>query len=422
VISLRGGTLVELSGRAEAGSVTLGDDGRLGGPDTGAQVIDCTGCVVMPGLVCGHTHLYSALARGMPGSGPAPTNFVEILERVWWKLDRVLDGPMITASALAGARDALLAGTTTLIDHHASPGCIDGSLDLIADACQELGLRAATCYEVTDRHGKPDARRGVVENDRFLRENRRPLVRGLVGAHASFTMGDDTLAACGEVARAHGVGVHIHVSEDAADLQDALRRGAPGVVARLAAAQVLDRRALLAHGVHLTGVEREQVAASGPWVAHNARSNMNNSVGYARPLTLGGRVVLGTDGIDSDMFEETRAAYFRSREHDVRTFAEETVARLAAGAALAGELWNLPLGRLEDGAAADVIVLDYDPPTPIHAGNVAWHLVFGMRALHVRDVFVAGRPVVRDRRLVTADARQLSAAARDQARRLWSVL
>nr|MBA3349617.1 amidohydrolase family protein [Actinomycetota bacterium] len=212
------GGLVADPARGVVIQADLGVSGdRIGGVPPGDGEVDVSGCVVLPGNVCAHHHLYSTLARGMPGPSRAPRNFAEILELVWWRLDRALDPDSIRLSALVGALEAARAGTTSIIDHHASPSVIDGSLDLVADAVEEAGLRAAVCYEVTDRHGEEGGRAGVAENARFLRANRRPMVRGMAGAHASFTLGPATLDALVAEARDLGAPLHIHVAEDGLD-------------------------------------------------------------------------------------------------------------------------------------------------------------------------------------------------------------
>ncbi len=381
---------------------------------------DCSGCLVVPGNVCAHTHLYSALARGMPYALEPPANFLQILQRVWWRLDRALDEDGVRASALVGGMEALLSGTTTVVDHHASPNAIDGSLDDIAGALGELGLRSVLCYETTDRDGSERAEAGVDENRRFLRAGQAPLARGLVGAHASFTLSDETLAACVDAAHEFGVGLHVHAAEDAADEHDAADRFGLRVVARLAQAGALDERTLLAHGVHLDDEEIGLVRAAGASVAHNARSNMNNSIGRARVGALGERVPLGTDGIGSDMFEESRAAYFRLREDDAGIGVGWPLARLADGARLAGRVFEEPLlGRLEPGAPADLAVLDYAAPAPVRESSFAGHWVFGLSSRHVRDVMVAGEWVVAGRQLTRVDQTELAAHAGTEAERLW---
>lgn len=384
---------------------------------------DCSGCLVVPGNVCAHTHLYSALARGMPYTLAPPANFVEILQRVWWRLDRALDEDSVRASALVGGMEALLSGTTTLVDHHASPNSIDGSLDVIAEALSSLGARSALCYETSDRDGLERAAAGVEENRRFLarvRRERPALVRGLVGAHASFTLSDETLGACASAAAEFGVGLHVHAAEDAADERDAVARGGRRVAARLEQAGALDARTLLAHGVHLDDEEVELVRAAGSVVAHNARSNMNNAIGRARVGALGERVALGTDGIGSDMFEESRTAYFRLREDGTGAGPDWPLVRLAEGARLAGRAFEEPLlGTIGPGAPADLVVLDYAAPTPLDDGSFPGHWVFGLSSRHVRDVMVGGEWVVRERRPTRVDPDALTAAARTTAGRLW---
>jgi putative selenium metabolism protein SsnA len=403
------------------------DDGRVtavgGHVAMPASVCDCTGCLVVPGNVNGHTHLYSALARGMPYALAPPENFVQILERIWWRLDRALDEDGVRASALTGAMEALLSGTTTLVDHHASPNAIDGSLDVIAEALGSLGIRSVLCYETSDRDGPERAQAGLAENRRFLEAVRRdgpPLARGLVGAHASFTLSDRTLAALVELTRKLGAGLHIHVAEDAADERDSVDRYGLRVAERLARAGALDEHALLAHGVHLDDAEISLVREANATVAHNARSNMNNSIGRARVALVGSRVALGTDGIGGDMFEEARAAYFRLREDGGGAGAEWPLERLAEGARLAGRVFGEPLlGTLEPGAPADLVVLDYAAPAPVDERSFPGHWVFGLSARAVRDVMVAGEWVVQDRRLVRADEGELAELARAEAARLW---
>ncbi len=397
-------------------------DGRIvdvGGTSAPASRRDCSGCLIIPGNVCAHTHLYSALARGMPYRLPPPENFLQILQRVWWRLDRALDEGSIRASALVGGMEALLAGSTTIIDHHASPNAIDGSLDIIADVLEALGLRAVLCYEVTDRDGPARARAGLAENRRFL-ASARPSARGLVGAHASFTLSTETLAACVEIARTAGTGIHIHVAEDAADQRDAELRFGRRVVYRLAEAGALSGRTILAHCVHVDDAEAAAIVHSGVTVAHNARSNMNNSVGRAPVGRLGQRVALGTDGIGGDMFAESSSAYWRAREDDVSLGMAWPLERLAAGARLAGTIFDEPLlGRIEPGAPADLTVLEGDLPTPISEQNLAGNWVFGLSARHVRDVFVGGEVVVGNRRLSRIDQDELLADAVAEAQRLW---
>ena len=408
---------------ALASGDVLVEEGRVASVGTsrtpGAERVDCSGCLVIPGNVCAHHHLYSALARGMPYRLDPPASFVQILQRVWWRLDRALDAESVWLSAWAGGADALLAGTTTIVDHHASPNQVEGSLERIADALGQLGARSVLCYEVTDRDGPERAAAGIEENRRHLAAA-GGLTRGMVGVHASFTVSESTLAGCVEVARELGVGIHVHVAEDAADELDSESRFGKKVVARLVEAGALGPGSLLAHCVHVDEREVASVVESGAWVAHNSRSNMNNRVGRAPVAALGERVVLGTDGIDGDLFAESKAAYWRGHEADPSITPEWVLARLAASARLAGEAFGEPLlGRIEPGAPADLVVLGYDPPTPLTPENLGGHWVFGLSARHVRDVVVNGEVVVADRRLTHGPEAELRERCRACAEELW---
>jgi cytosine/adenosine deaminase-related metal-dependent hydrolase len=339
--------------------------------------------VTTAGLVCAHHHLYSTLARGMPAPPTTPRSFPEILEQVWWRLDAALDLGLVRWSALLGAVEALEAGTTAIVDHHASPSAIDGSLDVIAEACAEVGVRVVCAYEVTDRHGPDGAKAGLAENERFLRAGGR----GLVGAHACFTLSDATLDAVVGLARDLAVGVHVHVGEDAVDAggADRLRPHA-------------DDGWLLAHCVHgdppLAGT-----------VAHNPRSNLNNGVGYARPArwaAAGNRVALGSDGIGAAMVDEFALAYAAQRAADLTATPDDAWAWLQAGADLVPEV------------RGDEVTWSADRADP-------WYLAFtpGVRA---ERVVVDGEVVVDGGVCTRVDGERIRARAWEEARRLWSRL
>jgi cytosine/adenosine deaminase-related metal-dependent hydrolase len=336
-----------------------------------------------PGLVCAHHHLYSSLARGMPAPPATPTDFTSILEQVWWRLDLALDLDLVRWSALLGAVEALEAGTTAIVDHHASPAAIDGSLDVIADACAEVGVRVVCAYEVTDRHGPAGAKAGLAENERFLRAGGR----GLVGAHACLTLSDDTLAAVVGLARDLDAGVHIHVGEDATDARaaDRLRPFATDDW-------------LLAHCVHVD----PPLAGT---IAHNPRSNMNNGVGYARPARFaatGNRVVLGSDGIGAAMVDEFALAYVAQRADDVTATPDAAWTWLHAGTDLVPEV------------RGDEVTWAADRADP-------WYLAFtpGVRA---ERVTVDGEVVVDGGVCTRVDAARIRARAWEEAQRLWSKL
>ena len=334
------------------------------------------------GLVCGHHHLYSTLARGMPPPPAQPDSFRSILEQIWWRLDAALDLDMLYASALLGATEALMGGTTAIVDHHESPNAIEGSLDVIADACAEVGVRVVCAYGVTDRHGADGARRGLAENERFLRSGGR----GLVGVHAAFTCSDDTLTAAAGLARDLGVGVHIHVAEGPDDA---------GAGARLEGLAADDW--LL---VHCVGLDRELPGT----IAHNPRSNMNNAVGYAAPARRPNPVVLGTDGIGADMLEEFRLAYVAHRADDVSASPDTAWSWLEGGYALVPE------------ARDDTVTWNYD-----HVDS-PWHVAFtpGIRATDV--LRGDGEVLLRDGLPTRVDLTEVRAKAAEQATRLHALL
>lgn len=341
--------------------------------------IDARGALVLPGMVNAHTHLYSALACGMPGPAVPPASFVEILERIWWRLDRALDPELVRHSAIVGALEAARSGVCALIDHHASPNAIDGSLGIIADALERVGVSGALCYEVTDRGGQPQRDAGVRENVRSGQ---------LIGAHASFTVSDATLEALGRAVRETGRGLHVHVAEDGADLEP----GDP--IARYEAHGLLGPGSILAHGVHLSAGPLARAAEHGCWLVHNARSNMNNHVGYAQLAAEGyPKLALGTDGIGCDMFAEARAAFLKARDAGVPDAWGLPLRLLQGSFALAEQLFGRPFGRIEPGASADLILTDYVPPTPVNDQNLLGHLLFGFDRSHVSRVWAGGAPI-----------------------------
>jgi len=318
----------------------------------------------------------------MPAPPQQPTNFLEILQQIWWRLDVALDAEMIRWSAMLGAAEALQCGTTAIIDHHESPSCIEGSLSIIADACAEVGVRTSLAYGITDRHGADGASRGLAENERFLRAGGR----GMVGVHAAFTCTDETLYAAAGLADELGVGVHIHVAEGIDDREAG---------ARLEPLARPDW--LLVHCVYL---DRDLPGT----IAHNPRSNMNNGVGYARPSQRPNPVVLGTDGIGADMLEEARLAYVRLREDDLLASPDTVWGWLEHGYTLFPE------------ARADRVTWNYP-----HADS-AWHVAFtpGVRALDV--VLDTGESVLRDGLPTRVDLAEVRAKAAEQAVRLFARL
>ena len=388
-------------------------------PAPGEEVFDLESALVLPGLANAHTHLYSALARGMPGPGEPPRSFVEILEKVWWRLDRALDEESVRVSGLVGAIEAARSGTTVLFDHHASPSFVLGSLTILRGAVEEVGLRSVLCYETTDRNGADGRDAGIAESRAFLGSRPTALTRGMVGAHASFTLSDESLDLLGVAAADWGSSVHVHVAEDRCDVEDSRRRCGTGVIGRLRRHGLVGRGTLLVHCVHLTGEELGEAQDAGAWLVHCPRSNMNNAVGCA-PTAAFRRAALGTDGLDEDMLAEARAAFLGMRDAGRDDALAAAVRMLADGQRLAGTFFGLPLGSLAVGAPADLVVLDYRPPTPLTADNLAGHLLFGLDRSHVRSTMVAGRFVLRDRRITNVDEVLIYARARRVAADLWT--
>lgn len=415
--------------RIEGARITdVGDAATLRATYPADEVVDARGQLIMPANICAHTHFYGAFARGMAIPGDPPADFPAILRQLWWNLDKALTLDDVRYSALVLLVDAIKHGTTTLFDHHASPNAIDGSLDAIAEAVQQAGVRAALCYEVTDRDGPERARAGIAENLRFARRlatSPHPQLAASFGLHASLTLSAETLAACADAGAS--LGFHIHAAEGIADQEDALRKSGKRVVERLHAAGILGPRSILAHCVHVDAWEMELLRDSGTWVTHQPRSNMNNAVGVAPVETMlrgGIKVALGNDGFSNNMWAEWKAAYLvhklwhgdprRANGYDIMKMA------VAHNAALARTFWpEAALGELAPGAYADLILVDYHPFTELTAGNLPWHILFGFEADAITATMSAGRWLMRDRVLLTLDEAAIAARARELSAATW---
>lgn len=369
-------------------------DGVIAGvPEPSAPVLACPNGEIRPGAVCAHTHLYSGLAPyGMPAANPAPATFVEILEKVWWRLDRALDAQALKASARDYIAKALLSGTTSLIDHHESPHFIRGSLQVLADAAEELGVRALLAFGATERNfGRAEAEAGLIECGNVEETS---LIRRLVGLHASFTVSDDTIRVAGEFCRTLGTVMHVHVAEALDDVEDARARGYAGPLERLIALDAMPSGSILAHGVHLSADEVREAAQRGLWLVQNPRSNEGNRVGYPSNLRQSNKVALGCDGWNADMAVEEAALVRLAAAHGDSMAAK----RLEAGQGLIAERFGFPAVGFAPGAPGDVVVWE--------DGKAA-------------AVIVDGRIVVRDCQLVGADADAIETDARAEAARLW---
>lgn len=405
----------------------LGPSAELEARYPQAERLDAHGQWVMPGNICAHTHFYGAFARGLAIPGAPPRNFYEILQKLWWPLDQALDEESVRLSALVCLIDAIRHGTTTLIDHHASPNFIEGSLSAIGEEVERAGLRAVLCYEVTDRYGEEKARQAIEENVRFIEASRRsPRLRGTFGLHAPLTLSSRTLDACLQAAP-QGTGFHIHVAESTDDRRTILAREHVPPVIWLQRLGILGPRTIVAHAIHLDDSEMDQLAESGTWVSHQPRSNMNNGVGVAaveRMLQRGIRVCLGNDGFSNAMWEEWMTAYLLHKvaHLDPRRMNGYDLVQMAVyhNAALAGVFFlEHPIGVITPGAAADLIFVEYHPYTPLEAGNLPWHILFGFRESMVTTTIVAGKVLMRDRQLLTLDEEAITARAKEIAPRVW---
>ena len=421
---IRNGAIAVRSGKIlEAGPMTAMQEKYKG-----EEVLDAQGCIVLPGNICAHTHFYGAFARGMAIPGEAPKGFVEILEKLWWPLDRSLNKEAVKYSALVCQVDAIRHGTTTLIDHHASPNALEGSLDEIRKTVDTSGLRVAMSYEVTDRDGMEKAEAGIAENVRFIRELRKepnPLVRATFGLHASLTLSDETLRKAREACPAD-IGMHIHVAEGLADEEDSLRKSKLRVVNRLNQHGILNEHAILAHAVHVDDEEMDLINRSGAWVTHQPRSNMNNAVGLPRiekMMDMGIKVGLGNDGFSNAMWEEWKAAYLSHKlvHLDPRRMGADKVARMAIynNARLVSRLFEQPVGSITPGAQADLIIVDYKPFTEMTPGNLPWHIVFGFHESMIQTTLVAGKVLMKDHSIRTLDEYKIASEAMRVSKEIW---
>ncbi len=385
---------------------------------------------VMPGNICAHTHFYGAFARGMALHGSAPDAFPKILEKLWWPLDKALNPESVKYSALVCLIDAIRHGTTTLIDHHASPNCIEGSLDLLADATLAAGVRAALCYEVTDRNGLKGTKAGILENVRFARkvaqDNAGGLLSATFGLHASLTLSEETLAEC-QAAAPTDIGFHVHVAEHSIDEYDSLQKTGLRVVDRLNMHGLLGKKSIVVHAVHIDAREMEILAETKTWVTHQPRSNMNNAVGLPEisdMVRMGIRVGLGNDGFSNTMWDEWKAAYLAHKlfHLDPRWMPADLIANMAIynNRDLVGAIFNCPpVGLIAPGAAADLILVDYQPYTPLTIGNLPWQIVFGFNESMITTTIVNGKVLMKDRELLTLDEEKICFEARQIAPDVW---
>lgn len=398
----------------------------------GQEIIDAKGQILMPASICAHTHFYGAFARGMYIPGEAPDAFPKILENLWWKLDRSLNDEANYYSALVCIIDAIKHGTTTLIDHHASPNAIPQSLDILANAIMESGIRASLCYEVTDRDGKEKAIQGIEENLRFInrikteQRKTRDRLSASFGLHASLTLCDKTLLEARKLCP-QDVGFHIHVAEHIVDEYDSLKKSGMRVVERLNHFGILGPKTLVAHGVHIDANEMFILQKTGTWLTHQPRSNMNNAVGFPNiesMVNAGIKVCLGNDGFSNSMWQEWITAYLGHKliNGDPRRMPADLIYKIAIvnNRELVQVLFNgLDIGRVIPGAQADLILVDYQPFTELNQDNFPWHLVFGFRESMITSTIADGKVLMKDRKLLSLDEEIISKEALKISKRVW---
>ncbi len=374
-----------------------------------ATVLDVSGKIVTQSFACGHHHAYSALARGMDAPPKIPKNFYQILKYVWWNLDKSLDKNMIKASALATAVAAAKAGVTFVIDHHASPFALKDSLSIIAEAFEKVGVSHLLCYEISDRDGLEITNLGLEESQAYLEKK-----QALIGLHASFTVGNQTLRKAVKLAEQYDSGIHIHVAEDKYDQAYTLRKHKTRVIERLSAFGVLNfNKTILAHCLHLSDNERKIISKSKAWVVENIESNLNNKVGFFDGQKLEKQIFLGTDGMHSDMIKSTQAAFFIGQNF-------ENINQQLIYKRLRNVHKYLNINNFEGDSTNNLIVLDYKSPTPVTKQNFLGHFFYGFSSKDIQHVISDGKLIVKDFEIQTVDEKEIFEFSKKEAEKLWS--
>lgn len=392
------------------------------------DIIDVDGKVIMPGFINTHHHIYSAFARGMASSGKPNENFLEILENLWWKIDKKLSLVDLKYSAYTTYIDCIKKGVTTVFDHNASPFAVTGSLDSIADAAKDLGLRTCLCYEVSDRDGEKIAQEGIDENINFIKKyntDEQNMIKGMFGLHASFTLSDETLRKCDEELKGLNAGYHVHVAEGIDDLEQCLEKYGKRVVERLRDMDILGDKTIAVHCIHVTDDELNILRDTNTMVVHNPESNMGNAVGCQPFLELhqkGITIGLGTDGYTSDMTESMKVAniiHKHVKQNPSVAWGEVPVSMFENNRKIAQKYFSGDLGILRAGALADVIVVDYDPLTPMNENNINSHILFGFTGKDVVTTIIDGKVIMQDRKLVGINEKEIFKTSREVAKKLW---
>ena len=391
------------------------------------KVIDLKGKLVSPGIVCSHNHFYSMLARGIMANIKPSGDFISVLQNLWWRLDRALDEESLYYSGLTGALEAIKAGTTSVIDHNASPSFIKGSLNLLKKSFEQVGLRGILAYEVTDRNGKSGMLEGVDESIEFINQTNKEkknnplqhLVEAAFGGHAPFTLTNYTLKLISEKLQDTDKGIHFHVAEDSYDVSHSHHNFGKDIMKRLEDAKLLNNKAILVHGVYLDDNDINIINAHDAFLVHNTRSNMNNSVGYMHKLNQVKNGALGTDGIGSNMFDESKFAFFKNADAKGKISMDDVLRLLDNGNTILSRYFDMKFGRIEKGFAADLVIYDYCAPTPLLSQNLQGHMIFGMESHDVETVIINGN-IVYENRSFPFDTEEIYEKSRLAAKKLWT--
>lgn len=427
MLILKNATVMQFEpGKVETGVDIVIDEGSITAVGTGIasgysaeECRDLRGKVVMPGLVCSHNHFYSGLARGITADIKPSTDFVTQLQNLWWKLDLALDRESLYYSGIICALESIKAGTTSVIDHHSSQNCIIGSLRELQKGFQEAGLRGVLCFEVTDRNGEEKLEEGIAENIEFARDSAsHPLVRGMFGGHAPFTVPDGSLRKIADAAAKTGKGFHIHAGEDKYDQSHSHAVYGKDLLARLDDFGLVTSKSIFAHGIYFTDDDRSILNKRDAFLVHNSRSNMNNNVGYNQYLPEINNNALGTDGIGSNMFEELKTAFFKHRDSGGPLWPDSFLRFLYNGNELMERHFGGKFGRIEAGYAADLAVLEYQSPTPLVPENIGGHFAFGTASRDVHTVIINGT-IVYENRTFPGEVEEIYREAGKSASKLW---
>lgn len=377
-----------------------------------SNVLDCTGKYVTKSFACGHHHIYSALSRGMPQPPVTPKNFKEKLEYIWWALDKKLDADMIKASALVTGLYCVKSGVTFVIDHHSSPFSVEGSLDIIADALDKIGLAHLLCVELSDRDGKTAKEKGLSETENYLKSGKQ----GLVGLHASFTVEDDLLKKAVALAENYDSGIHIHTAEDKIDGEITQKKYNKSIIERFYHSGVLDfPKTILAHCIHINDYDRIILNDSPVWIVQNPESNMNNNVGTFNSKNLSGNIFYGTDGMHSDMLRSAKAAYFIGRS-------SEQIIPATVYSRFRNTHSYLKENSFTGDSDNNLVIMNYDSPTPVNKDNFYGHFIFGIDSSHIESVISGGKLIVKNKKLTNINEEEILDFSKEMSEKLWKKL